>query len=86
MPHYTIEVSSAAARALKKLPADAGRPIRAAIDALADDPRPPGVKKLRDAGGLYRIRVGTHRVIYAVEDRALRVLVVDLGDRRDVYR
>jgi mRNA interferase RelE/StbE len=55
------------------------------IEALADDPRPPGVQKLsgRDR---YRIRQGVYRIVYAIEDRDLCVVVVKVGHRREVYR
>jgi len=55
------------------------------IEALGDEPRPPGVQKLsgRDR---YRIRQGVYRIIYAIEDRELSVVVVKVGHRREVYR
>jgi mRNA interferase RelE/StbE len=55
------------------------------IEALADDPRPAGSVKLTGHGA-YRIRVGDYRVIYAVADDQLVVLVVEVGHRREVYR
>jgi mRNA interferase RelE/StbE len=83
---YSVEIRPAAARALKKLTPDALRPVTAAIDALAVTPRPHGVKKLTDMEGLHRIRVGAFRILYTIEDRVLRIVVVDVGDRRDIYR
>ncbi len=55
------------------------------IAALADDPRPPGCEKL---SGLerYRVRQGAYRIIYEIEDDRLVVLVVRVGNRREVYR
>ena len=55
------------------------------IRALADDPRPPGCEKL---SGLdrYRVRQGSYRIIYEVQDGRLVVLIVRVGHRRDVYR
>ena len=49
-------------------------------------PRPPGCKKLHDKEALYRIRAGNYRVIYQIRDSQLLVLVVKVGNRRDVYR
>jgi len=59
-----------------------------AIRALAEDPRPPGCKKLQGTRGttFWRIRVSDWRVVYTVEDRRLHVLVVGAGDRKEVYR
>lgn len=56
------------------------------IDALALDPRPRGCKKLQGDGDLYRVRAGDFRIVYAVRDDVLIVLVVKIGNRRDVYR
>ena len=56
------------------------------IDGLADNPRPPGVEKLKGAEGLWRVRVGDYRVIYTVRDEVLLVLVIRIGHRREVYR
>ena len=55
------------------------------IRSLAEDPRPPGSKKLsgRDR---YRIRQGAYRIVYALEADALVVYVVRVGHRKDVYR
>lgn len=52
---------------------------------LADDPYPPGAKRLVGKGGL-RIRVGDYRIVYEVYDSRLLVLVVQVGHRREIYR
>jgi mRNA interferase RelE/StbE len=56
---------------------------------LKDDPRPHGAEKLETKEKLYRIRVGpgkNYRAIDQIEDQILRVLVVKVGDRKEVYR
>lgn len=83
---YRLEITPAAARDLASLPRDARRRVDAAILALADNPHPPGVKKLRGAEDLYRVRVGDYRVIYSVGHARLIVLVVRIGHRREIYR
>jgi mRNA interferase RelE/StbE len=82
---YRIELRPAAVRELKALPRRIQTSIKGRIDALADDPRPRGVKKLSDED-LYRIRVGNYRVIYQIRDKVLLVVVVKVGHRREVYR
>ena len=57
-----------------------------AIEALADDPRPAGCRKLVGSEYSYRIRVGDYRVIYEIQDLELVVLIVRVRHRRDVYR
>lgn len=72
---YDIEVLPAAARALRKLEPRAAARLSDAIDSLAADPRPQGVKKLEGATDLYRIRVGHYRVIYQIHDRKLLIVI-----------
>jgi len=44
------------------------------------------LKKLNGAEELYRIRVGDYRVVYQIEDKDLMILVVNVGNRREIYR
>ena len=84
MSRYRIELRPAAVRALRKLDLPVARRIQAAIALLAEDPRPPASRPLRGRPA-WRVRVGDYRVIYAIEDDVLLVVVVTLGHRRDVY-
>jgi mRNA interferase RelE/StbE len=83
---YRVELARAAVKALGDLPARDRDRIVGRIAGLAADPRPRGATKLTDAGGLYRLRVGDYRVIYAIDDAARLVTVADVGNRRDIYR
>ena len=86
MPTYEIEVSSTAERQLRKLsPPDRLRILRAIV-ALGSDPRPIGCRKLSGFDDVFRIRVGRFRVLYTIEDRRLVIIVLKVGDRKDVYR
>jgi mRNA interferase RelE/StbE len=83
---YTVELRPSARRELLKHPRhDQLRLIRA-MDALAANPRPKGVKKLTGLDNLYRIRAGDYRIVYQIRDDRLIVLVVRIGHRKDVYR
>ena len=86
MVRYSIEFSSRAYRQFAKLDPAARARLAPEIDALADDPRPAGAIVLRGSDGTYRLRVGTYRVVFTIEDEQLVVLVVKIGHRRDVYR
>ena len=55
------------------------------IQALANNPRPLGCKKL-SSRAQYRIRRGAYRVVYSIEDERRTALVVKIGQRKDVYR
>ena len=83
---YQIEFTGSAARALSKFNETLQFRITAKIDALANQPRPPGVEKLHGRQNRYRLRVGDYRVIYEIQDRILLVLIVDIGHRREIYR
>ena len=83
---YRIEVAPAAVRQLRKLDHPARRRVQAAVELLAAEPRPPGAKKLVGGEGEWRVRTGDYRVVYEIQDQVLRVLVLAVGHRRDVYR
>ncbi len=83
---YAIEWRPSARKEVRRLDPPIRRRVIAAIEALADDPRPPGSVTLADSPGWRRIRIGSYRVIYDVNDRALVVLVLRVGSRGDVYR
>lgn len=83
---YQIEIAPAAARRLRKLDPQVRRRIQAAIELLAENPRPPAATRLVGGHGEWRVRTGDHRIVYEIIDRRLVVLVVAVGHRRDVYR
>lgn len=55
------------------------------IANLANDPRPPGYKKLKGRPG-YRIHEGNYRIIYEINDKILTVTVIETGNRKDIYK
>jgi len=83
---YQVCILPAALRQLSKLPRMVQERIQPRIDALTDDPRPPGTKALAGQSGFFRLRAGDYRVIYEIRDEILTVLVVRVGHRREVYR
>lgn len=83
---YALRFQPSAARALRKLPRDVAARIKAATEALRENPRPQGVKALAGEHGFLRIRVGDYRIVYRVHDAELLVLVVRVAHRSSVYR
>ncbi len=83
---YAVKLSPAARRALRKLPEAVQDQVQPVIDALSDEPRPSGVVKLSGADDLYRVRSGDYRIVYEIQDDVLLVLVVQVGDRKEVYK
>ncbi len=85
MASYSVLIKASAAKELEGLPDKPRRRIAKRIQALADQPRPVGCEKLTGEE-LYRIRQGDYRVVYAIDDSEVIVLVTRIGHRRDVYR
>ena len=83
---YRIEVAPAAARQLRKLDPPARRRIQAAVELLAQEPRPAGAKKLVGGDREWRVRTGDYRIVYEIHDQVLLVLVLAVGHRRDIYQ
>ena len=82
---YSVSVSPTAARQLRKLDPDIRRRIQAAIELLAENPRPPAATRLVGGAGEWRVRTGDYRVIYEIHDGELLVLVLRMAHRREVY-
>jgi mRNA interferase RelE/StbE len=82
---YSLFLKRSAAKELEALAAKDRRRIVDRIQALAAEPRPPGVEKLSGAEK-YRVRQGDYRILYSIDDAASTVTVVKIGHRRDVYR
>ena len=82
---YSVSLSPAAARQLRKFAPDIKRRIQAAIELLAENPRPPAATRLVGGTGEWRVRTGDYRVIYEIHDGELLVLVLRVAHRREVY-
>ena len=84
MASYSVFIKPSAVKELEAVPTRDRQRIARRIQGLGDDPRPSGTEKL---SGLdrHRLRQGNYRIIYAIEDDRLVVLVVRIGHRRDVY-
>jgi len=82
---YTLELSPASQRQLKKLPKQLQLTIIQKLEDLKTTPLPVGIKKLSGIDNLYRLRIGDYRVIYQVEHKILLILVLKIGDRKEVY-
>jgi mRNA interferase RelE/StbE len=83
---YRVEIKASAVKEIEALPRRDQRRVVSAIEALADDPRPAGARKLVGGDDAFRVRMGDYRIIYQVRDDVLIVYIVRVGHRRDVYR
>ncbi|MGR3280561.1 type II toxin-antitoxin system RelE family toxin, partial [Acaryochloris marina NIES-2412] len=66
---YSVFIAPAAERQLKKLPNKVKAQIVPILKALTDNPRPSRSAKLKGAEDLWKIRKGTYRVIYQIQDK-----------------
>jgi mRNA interferase RelE/StbE len=80
----TLRIEKAVIKALEKINEPYYSKIKSAILNLAENPRPPGYKKLKGRAG-FRIRVADYRIIYEIFDDILQVDVIDLGHRKSIY-
>ena len=87
---WKVELDEAAEHELDKLDTQVARRILSFLfDRVAklDDPRSIGESlKGSKLGAFWKYRVGDYRIVASIEDDALRVLVVRVGNRREVYR
>ncbi|MFL4904621.1 type II toxin-antitoxin system RelE family toxin [Streptomyces sp. MMS24-I2-30] len=85
---YAFRFTTTAQRQLRAISRPDAMRILAALTALGDDPyrEDADTRKLTGPSGLYRLRAGSYRVAYQINDGELVILVVKVGDRRDVYR
>jgi mRNA interferase RelE/StbE len=82
---YSLFILRRAQKELGDLPPEAYDRVRQQILDLAEQPRPPGSRKLAGRDG-WRVRAGDYRVIYEIDEESLVVTVMHVGHRRDVYR
>lgn len=85
MASYELVFKKSVAKDLRAFPKEDVKRIMQRVRALATDPRPPDCEKL-SGQERYRIRQGAYRVIYEIEDARLLVLVVKVGNRKNVYQ
>lgn len=83
---YDIYIEKAAERDLKKLPVADFERIIPHLKSLAEDARPPGSRKISGTEHDWRIRVGTYRVIYELNEKEKIVSILRVRHRREVYR
>ena len=87
MADYSLSIKPSAAKELQEISDNVTLTrLIEKIKTLATQPRPSGSEKLAGRQNLYRVRQGSYRVMYSVDDQSRVVDVVKVGHRRDVYR
>ncbi len=83
---YRVVIAKKALKELSDLPKNSVKKIAKSIEALSENPRPAGCKKLKgEEEILWRIRSGDYRVIYSIEDSIRIVEVRRIGHRKNIY-
>ena len=86
MEKYRVAIKRSAVKEIEAIPQKKERQrIIRRIGQLADNPRPPGSRKL-SGHDRYRIRQGAYRIVYSIDDVEIVVVVVKVGHRKNVYR
>jgi mRNA interferase RelE/StbE len=80
---YEMEIKDEAMSSLRELSEDTRREIGYRLHLLQQD-FSGDVKKLKGSKKEYRLRVGSHRVLFELDGK--RIVVYRLGQRKDIYR
>lgn len=85
MERFELRFKRSVAKDLRGIPRDEVSRILARAELLRDNPRPADSEKL-SGHELYRVRQGSYRIVYTIDDGAVVVEVVKIGHRREIYR
>lgn len=83
---YKVDVGPKASKFIRKQNQQIQQKIIQKLRELETNPRPHGYQRLKGKRELCRVRTGDYRIIYTIKDDQLLVLVVKIGNRRDVYQ
>jgi mRNA interferase RelE/StbE len=86
LPVYEVLLERSAERDIRRLTAQVFQRIIPHIKALAEDPKPPGCRKIAGSKNDWRIRIGEYRVIYEIDEHAEAVKVMRIRHRKEAYR
>ncbi|MDE2090285.1 MAG: type II toxin-antitoxin system RelE/ParE family toxin [Gammaproteobacteria bacterium] len=86
MAAYRVELSRPAAKMIRDFDQKMRVRIISRLRALAENPRPDGVKKQQGEESVYRVRERDYRILYEIFDKKLMVVVLKVGQRRDSYK
>ena len=84
MASYRIDVSATAEKQIRKLGREDQISVLRAIRSLATQPAPAGSRKVRGYDDVFRLRVGTFRVLYRIEGRRLLIIILKVGQMKDL--
>ena len=77
---YSVGVERRAQKQIARLSTETQDRVEAALQALTEEPRPPGCRRLTNRGG-WRIRVGDYRIVYEIDDDRRQITVLRVAHR-----
>lgn len=85
--NYKIELSKRSYKYLEKLDKKSKQRISNYLLLLTENPRNPelDIKKIQGESSMYRLRVGSIRILYTIEDNILIITIIKIGPRGDIY-
>jgi mRNA interferase RelE/StbE len=83
---YTLEFKAFVAKDFKQISTREGEKIWQRIQSLKTDPFPRGSRKLMGRETGYRLRQGNYRILYQVITDIQKIIVIQVGHRKDIYR
>ena len=87
MSRYRLEIRPSVEKTLRKIrDPQLQRRLDATFEKLSENPRRQGAEKMSGFDNRYRIRVGDFRIVYEIHDTVLLVLILAVGDRKEIYR
>ncbi len=82
---YKVSITRPAEKDLKRLDRSTKNRIIEVILSMADQPRPPGCRKILSEEGVWRVRMGDWRIGYEIDDAHKEITVIRIGHRREFY-
>jgi mRNA interferase RelE/StbE len=83
---YTIKLKKSAAKSLGKMPRSAQRRVADKINSMEANLPSPEITKMKGSNPFHKVRVGDYRIIYEIQNDVLVILIVKIGNRKNVYR
>lgn len=81
---YSLIIPKSIVKQIQSLPTEIQANVLEHLKSLQNNPRPHGCKKLRNTNG-WRIRIGTYRIIFEIDDSQKEILLISVIHRKDAY-
>ena len=83
---YSLEFKERVIKDFNKIPQKDKIKIWDKLQKLKNEPWQKNTRKLAGRNDEYRIRYGNYRVIYQINDLSQKVLIIEVGHRKEIYK